>query len=75
MAAMASRHTPAWPTPPQLAPEVFGLGWEGLMLLAGVAALAGITPFAYAVLSGYLWVLFIWDFLSGWLRSTDGDDG
>ena len=55
--------------------DVFGLGWEGRMLLAGVAALSGIVPFAYAALSGYLWVLFSWDFLSGWLRSTDGDDG
>ena len=55
--------------------DVFGLGWEGRMLLAGVAALAGIAPFAYAVLSGYLWLLLIWDFLTGWLRSTDGDDG
>jgi hypothetical protein len=45
------------------------------MLLAAVAAVAGIVPFAYAVLSGYLWVLFCWDFLSGWLRFTDGDDG
>ena len=54
--------------------DVFGLGWEGRMLVAGFAAVAGIVPFAYAVLSGYLWVLFIWDFLSGWLRSTDGDD-
>ena len=55
--------------------DVFGLGWEGRMLLAGVAALAGIAPFAYAVLSGYLWLLLVWDFLTGWLRSTDGDDG
>ena len=55
--------------------DVFGLGWEGRMLLAGLAALAGLTPFAYALLSGYLWVLFIWDFLTGWLRATDGDDG
>jgi hypothetical protein len=54
--------------------DVFGLGWEGRMLLAGFAAVAGIVPFAYVVVSGYLWVLFIWDFLSGWLRSTDGDD-
>ena len=52
-----------------------GLGWEGRMLLAGIAAVAGIVPFAYAVVSGYLWLLFCWDFLSGWLRSTDGDDG
>jgi Family of unknown function (DUF5941) len=55
--------------------DVFGLGWEGRMLLAGFAALAGLVPVAYAVLSGYLWVLFSWDFLSGWLRSTNGDDG
>ena len=55
--------------------DVFGLGWEGRMLLAGFAALAGLVPFAYAALSGYLWMLFSWDFLSGWLRSTDGDDG
>ena len=65
--------------------DVFGLGWEGRMLLAGVAAAAGLAPFAYALLSGYLWVLFIWDFLSGWLvptdlaptgpGPTDGDDG
>ena len=54
--------------------DVFGLGWEGRMLLAGFAALAGLVPFAYALLSGYLWVLFIWDFLSGWLRATDGDE-
>jgi hypothetical protein len=60
--------------------DVFGLGWEGRMLLAGAAAWAGLAPFAYALLSGYLWVLFIWDFLSGWLvpidpGPTDGDDG
>ena len=58
--------------------DVLGLGWEGRMLLAGVAATAGIVPFAYAVLSGYFWLLFIWDFLSGWLgpadlRPSDGD--
>ncbi len=55
--------------------DVAGLGWEGRMLLAGIAAVAGMAPFAYAMLSGYLWVLFCWDFLSGWLRYTDGDDG
>ena len=63
--------------------DVLGLGWDGRMLLAGVAAAAGIVPFAYAVLSGYLWLLFIWDFLTGWLGPdeqgpavpvpTDGD--
>ena len=63
--------------------DVLGLGWEGRMLLAGVAAAAGIVPFAYAVLSGYLWLLFSWDFVTGWLAPdvpgpavpvpTDGD--
>ena len=57
-----------------LSADVFGLGWEGRMLLAGFAALAGLVPLAYALLSGYLWMLFIWDFLSGWLRATDGDE-
>jgi hypothetical protein len=45
------------------------------MLLAGVAAVAGIAPLAYAVLAGYLWLLFCWDFLSGWLLTTVGDHG
>jgi len=59
--------------------DVLGLGWEGRMLLGAVAAVAGIAPLAYAALSGYLWVLFIWDFLSVWLRPahralTYGDD-
>jgi hypothetical protein len=50
-----------------IAADRYGLGWEGRMLLAGVAAVAGVVPFAYAVLSGYLWLLFIWDFLGEWL--------
>ena len=55
--------------------DVSGLGWDGRMLLAGLAAAAGFAPFAYAALSGYLWLLLGWDFLSGWPRCTDGDDG
>ena len=59
--------------------DTFGLGWEGRMLLAGAAAVAGVVPLAYAVLAGYLWLLFSWDFLSGWLAPAnpaprDGDD-
>jgi hypothetical protein len=55
--------------------DKFGLGWDGRMLLAGVAAVAGIAPLAFAVLAGYLWLLFCWDFLSGWLLTTVGDHG
>ena len=56
-----------------------GLGWEGRMLLAGVAATAGLVPFAYAALAGYLWLLFIWEFLTVWLvpanpELADGDN-
>jgi len=53
--------------------DVRGLGWEGRMLLAALAAIAGLATFAYAAISGYLWLLFGWDFLSGWLTATDGD--
>jgi hypothetical protein len=53
-----------------IAADRFGLGWDGRMLLAGVAAVAGIAPLAYAVLAGYLWLLFCWDFLSGWLTTV-----
>jgi hypothetical protein len=52
--------------------DVAGLGWEGRMLLAGAATLAGVVPLAYAALAGYLGLLFIWDFLSGWLAPADG---
>jgi hypothetical protein len=55
--------------------DVRGLGWEGRMLVAGLAAMAGIAPVAYALGAGYLWMLFIWDFLTGWLQPADGGDG
>jgi uncharacterized protein DUF5941 len=51
----------------------FGLGWDGRMLVAGLAAVVGITPVAYTIISGYLWLLFCWDFLSGWLLPAVGD--
>ena len=55
--------------------DLRGLGWEGRMLLVAIAVAGGVAPLAYAVLSGYLWVLFIWDFLSGWLAPTARTDG
>jgi Family of unknown function (DUF5941) len=50
--------------------DTFGLGWDGRMLLAGLAAAVGLAPFAYALLAGYLWLLFCWDYLSGWLEAV-----
>jgi hypothetical protein len=38
-----------------------GLGWDGRMLVAGVAAAAGIVPFVFPVLALYLWAVAGWD--------------
>lgn len=43
-----------------------GLGWEGRMIVAGIAAVAGILPYAYPVLAAYLGLLLMRDALSGW---------
>jgi Family of unknown function (DUF5941) len=61
-----------------LSVDVYGQGWEGRMLLLGLAAsvsVADAVPVAYAVLSGYLWVLFGWDFLGGWLVHSHSGGG
>ena len=50
--------------------DLYGLGWDGRMLLLGLAALSEVVPFAYYGLAGYLWLLFAWDFLGGWLTDT-----
>ncbi len=43
-----------------------GLGWDGRMLVAGVAVAAGIVPFVFPVLALYLWAVAGWDFVVGW---------
>ena len=55
--------------------DVLGFGWDGRMLLLGIAAMVGEAPLVYVVLSGYLWVLFGWDFLGGWLADTRARPG
>jgi hypothetical protein len=50
--------------------DAFGLGWDGRMLLAGLAAVLGFVPFAYAALAAWLWLLAGWDFLGSWLKSA-----
>jgi hypothetical protein len=68
--AYRARHSIAkWPG--RASPDKIGLGWEGRMLVAGLAAVFGITTFAYMVGSGYLWLLFGGDFLTGWLSFKD----
>ena len=46
-----------------------------VLLEWGLAALSEVVPFAYYGLAGYLWVLFAWDFLGGWLPDTEVDRG
>ena len=43
-----------------------GLGWEGRMLIAGIAAVAGILPTVYPLLALYLWGLLARDWVYDW---------
>ena len=47
-----------------------GLGWEGRMILAGIALLFGITPLAYGALAVYLGLLAAADYLAGWSNAA-----
>jgi hypothetical protein len=47
-----------------------GLGWEGRMILVGLALLLGITPLVYMVLAAYLALLAAIDFLGGWSNAS-----
>jgi hypothetical protein len=47
-----------------------GLGWEGRMILAGLALMLGITPLAYMALAAYLGLLAAIDFLGGWSNAS-----
>jgi hypothetical protein len=49
--------------------DAFGLGWDGRMVVAGLAAVAGIVPLAFVALAAWLWLLAGWDFLGAWLRA------
>ena len=42
------------------------LGWEGRMIVVGVAAVVGIAPLAYGALAIYLWWRVLRDWLVGW---------
>jgi hypothetical protein len=42
------------------------LGWEGRMIVAGIAAAVGIAPEAYGALAVYMWWRVLRDWLVGW---------
>lgn len=43
-----------------------GLGWEGRMLAAGIAAAVGIAPLVYTAFAFYLWYRLARDWVIGW---------
>jgi hypothetical protein len=43
-----------------------GLGWEGRMIAAGIAAAVGIAPLVYTALALYLWYRLARDWMIGW---------
>jgi hypothetical protein len=43
-----------------------GLGWEGRMIVAGIAVVVGIAPLVYAALAIYLWWRVGRDWAIGW---------
>jgi hypothetical protein len=46
-----------------------GFGWEGRMILAGIALMGGIAPLAYMALAAYLAALAAVDYLAGWANA------
>jgi hypothetical protein len=49
-----------------------GFGWDGRMLIAAAATLAGVLPFAFAVLTAYLGLLFGVESVHTWARTGRG---
>jgi Family of unknown function (DUF5941) len=43
-----------------------GLGWEGRMIIVGIAAAIGIVPLVYTALAFYLWYRLARDWVIGW---------
>jgi hypothetical protein len=77
-AAGGAASASAGPAPPAAPPRWVakaGLGWEGRMLAAAIGAMLGAEVFAFAVLAVYLWVLFGWESLTGWIAVMQHDRG
>jgi hypothetical protein len=52
-----------------------GLGWDGRVIVAGIAAVAGILPLIYSALTLYLWGLLARDVLVRWSAGHSAVDG
>ena len=51
------------------------LGWEGRMIVAALAAVIGVLPYAYAAFAVYLWALLAREALTGWSAGHSAVDG
>jgi uncharacterized protein DUF5941 len=47
-----------------------GFGWEGRMILVGIALMGDVTPLLYMALAAYLAALEAADFLAGWTNAN-----
>jgi Family of unknown function (DUF5941) len=47
-----------------------GFGWEGRMIIVGIAAFFGITAIVMVALAVWVWLVLARDFLTGWLPSS-----
>ena len=54
------------PVPPRPLADRRGLGWDGRMIIVGVAAAFGFVPVVFALLAAYLWALFAVQLAVGW---------
>lgn len=52
-----------------------GFGWDGRMIICGIAAVAGIVPMIYTLLGLYLWGLLARDWAVGWSAGHAAIDG
>jgi Family of unknown function (DUF5941) len=59
-----------WPRLPRA--DWRGFGWEGRVILAGIALLGGITFGVYLALAAYLFLLEAADFLASWSNASLG---
>ncbi|WP_283139840.1 DUF5941 domain-containing protein [Rhizohabitans arisaemae] len=48
---------------------LYGLGWDGRMLVIALGALLDLVPLTYFLLAVWLWGLFIWESVTSWLAA------
>jgi len=56
-------------------PDRRALGWEGRMIVVGIAATGGVLKVGYPLLAVYLWAVLAWEFTVGWSAGHAAVDG